>query len=167
VYVLAVIEHGSRRVRVLRATEHPVQSRVVQQARNLLMDLDDAGTRARLVPHDRDASLSAASGAVLQFAGIRVIHTAVQEPHEEGQPVARTAVSPGRGLDRRLARRLFGSFVAALVVILVAGALQVIARELWQATAWQGPRSHVPPPGAGPSADEGRASKPHGSRVKR
>ena len=36
VYVLAVIEHGSRRVRVLGATEHPVQSWVVQQARNLL-----------------------------------------------------------------------------------------------------------------------------------
>ena len=39
VYVLAVIEHGSRRVRVLGATEHPVQSWVVQQAQNLLMDL--------------------------------------------------------------------------------------------------------------------------------
>ena len=35
VYVLAVIEHGTRRVRVLGATENPVQSRVVQQARNL------------------------------------------------------------------------------------------------------------------------------------
>jgi len=33
VSVLAVIEHGSRRVRVLGATEHPVQSWVIQQAR--------------------------------------------------------------------------------------------------------------------------------------
>ena len=32
VYVLAVIEHGTRRVRVLGATEHPVQAWVVQQA---------------------------------------------------------------------------------------------------------------------------------------
>jgi putative transposase len=32
VYVLAVIDHGSRRVRVLGATEHPVQSWVVQQS---------------------------------------------------------------------------------------------------------------------------------------
>ncbi|MDX6422038.1 MAG: putative transposase [Trebonia sp.] len=32
-YVLAVIGHGSRRVRILGATEHPVQSWVVQQAR--------------------------------------------------------------------------------------------------------------------------------------
>src|SRR6266516_5865537 len=30
----------------------------------------------------------------------------------------------------------FGSFVAALLSIPVAGALQVITRELWQATAW-------------------------------
>ena len=49
VYVLAVIEHGSRCVRVLGATEHPVRSWVVQQARNLLMDLGDAGTRAKFV----------------------------------------------------------------------------------------------------------------------
>jgi len=44
VYVLAVIEHGIRRVRVLGATEHPVQSWIVQQAQNLLMDLEDADT---------------------------------------------------------------------------------------------------------------------------
>ena len=37
-YVLAVIEHGSRGVRVLAATQHPVQFWVVQQARDLLMD---------------------------------------------------------------------------------------------------------------------------------
>jgi len=43
VYVLAVIEHGTRRIRVLGATENPAQSWVVQQARNLQMDLDDAG----------------------------------------------------------------------------------------------------------------------------
>ena len=36
-HVLAVIEHGSRRVRVLGATEHPVQSWVVQQARKDLI----------------------------------------------------------------------------------------------------------------------------------
>ena len=36
VYVLAVIEHGTRRIRILGATEHPVQAWVVQQARNLL-----------------------------------------------------------------------------------------------------------------------------------
>jgi transposase len=60
VYVLAAIEHVTRRVRILGATEHPVESWVVQQARNLLMDLEDAGTRVKFVLHDRDASFTAA-----------------------------------------------------------------------------------------------------------
>jgi transposase len=80
VYVLAVIEHGTRRVRVLGATGHPVQSWVVQQARNLLMDLEDAGTRVKFVLHDRDASFTAAFDAVSQSAGVRVIRSAVQAP---------------------------------------------------------------------------------------
>jgi putative transposase len=80
VYILAVIEHGTRRIRVLGATEHPVQSWVVQQARNLLMDLEDAGTRAKFMLHDRDASFTAAFDAVFQAVGVRVIRSAVQAP---------------------------------------------------------------------------------------
>ena len=80
VYVLAVIEHGTRRVRVLGATENPVQSWVVQQARNLLMDLEDAGTRVKFVLHDRDASFTAGFDAVLQTAGVRIVRSAVQAP---------------------------------------------------------------------------------------
>src|SRR5271169_4090093 len=60
VYALAAIEHGTRRIRILGATEHPIQSWVVQQARNLLMDLEDAKTSVKFVLHDRDASLTAA-----------------------------------------------------------------------------------------------------------
>jgi len=63
VYVPSVIEHGTRRVRVLGAAEHPVQSWVVQQARNLLMDLEDAGTQVKFVLHDRDASFAQAFDA--------------------------------------------------------------------------------------------------------
>src|SRR6266566_1044498 len=80
VYVLAVIEHGTRRMRVLGATEHPVQAWVVQQARNLLMDLEDAGTRVKFVLHDRDSSFTATFDAVFQAAGVRVIRSAVQAP---------------------------------------------------------------------------------------
>jgi hypothetical protein len=80
VYVLAVIEHGTRRVRVLGATEHPVQAWVVQQARNLLMDLEDAGTRVKHVLHDREASFTAAFDAVFRAAGVGVIRSAVQAP---------------------------------------------------------------------------------------
>jgi transposase InsO family protein len=80
VYVLAVIEHGSRRVRVLGATEHPVQSWVLQQARNLLMDPEDAGTRVKFMLHDRDTSFTAAFDEVFWAAGIRIVRSAVQAP---------------------------------------------------------------------------------------
>jgi transposase InsO family protein len=80
VYVLAVIEHGTRRIRVLGATENPVQSWVAQQARDLLMDLEDALMSAKFVLHDRDASFTAAFDAVFQAAGVGVVSSAIQAP---------------------------------------------------------------------------------------
>ena len=71
VYVLAAIEHGTRRIRILGATENPVQPWVVQQARNLLMDLDDAGMSQKFVLHDRDASFTAAFEAGRRGRGRR------------------------------------------------------------------------------------------------
>ena len=80
VYVLAAIEHGTRRIWILGATGHPIQAWVVQQARNLLMDLEDAGTRVKFVIHDRDASFTLAFDDVFMAAGARVIRSAVQAP---------------------------------------------------------------------------------------
>jgi transposase len=80
VYVLAAIEHGTRRVRILGATEHPIQAWVVQQARNLLMDLEDTGMQVKFALHDRDASFTAAFDAVFQATGARIVRSAVQAP---------------------------------------------------------------------------------------
>jgi len=44
------------------------------------MDLEDAGTGAKFVLHDRDASFTATFDSVFQAAGIRVIRSAVQAP---------------------------------------------------------------------------------------
>ncbi|WP_306750057.1 integrase core domain-containing protein [Saccharothrix yanglingensis] len=47
-HVLAAIEHASRRVHVLGVTAHPTACWVAQAARNLVMDLEDAGIRVVL-----------------------------------------------------------------------------------------------------------------------
>jgi Integrase core domain. len=80
VYVLAVIEHATRRIRILGATTHPVQAWVMQQIRNLLMDLEDAEAQIQFVIHDRDASFSRGVDALFQTTGIRVIRGAVEAP---------------------------------------------------------------------------------------
>jgi putative transposase len=81
-YVPAVIEHATRRVRVLGATFHPTADWVTQQARNVLMDIEDAGAGVKYLIHDRDASFGAAFDAVFTAAGIDVIRTGVRAPRQ-------------------------------------------------------------------------------------
>ncbi len=79
-YILAVIEHATRRVRVLGATAHPTAGWVTQAARNLVMDLDDAGVKARYLLRDRDAKFPALFDRVLTDAGIDIVLTGVRIP---------------------------------------------------------------------------------------
>jgi putative transposase len=79
-YVLAVIEHASRRIRILGATSHPVASWVAQAAKNLVMDLEDANARARFLIRDRDGKFPGLFDAVLKDAGIKVVLSGVQMP---------------------------------------------------------------------------------------
>ncbi|ROP41779.1 integrase core domain-containing protein [Saccharothrix texasensis] len=78
--MLAVIEHVSRRIRVLGATAHPTASWVTQAARNLAMDLDDASRHARFLIRDRDGKFPALFDAVLADAGIQVVLSGVRIP---------------------------------------------------------------------------------------
>ena len=78
--VLAVIEHANRRVRVLGATAHPTAAWVAQAAKNLVIDLEDAGCRARFLIRDRDGKFPALFDAVLQDAGIDVVLSGARMP---------------------------------------------------------------------------------------
>jgi putative transposase len=79
-YVFAVIEHANRQIRVLGATAHPTASWVAQAAKNLVMDLEDVGCRARYMIRDRDGKFPGLFDAVLADAGIEVVLSGVRMP---------------------------------------------------------------------------------------
>ena len=79
-YVLALIEHASRRIRILGATGHPTASWTAQAARNLVMDLQDADCRARFLIRDRDGKFPGLFDAILGDAGIEVVLSGVRIP---------------------------------------------------------------------------------------
>jgi putative transposase len=79
-YVFAVIEHPSRRIRILGATAHPTASWLVQAAKNLVMDLEDTGCQARFLIRDREGKFPEMFDAVLADAGIDVVLSGVRMP---------------------------------------------------------------------------------------
>jgi transposase InsO family protein len=79
-YVFAVIEHASRRIRILGATAHPTASWVTQTARNLVMDLEDTGCRAKFLIRDRDGKFPALFDTILADAGIEVVLSGIRMP---------------------------------------------------------------------------------------
>jgi putative transposase len=79
-YVLAVIEHASRRIRILGVTLHPTGEWTAQQARNLIMDLGEQADQIKFMIRDRGSNYTAAFNAVLAGAGIRTVLCNVQTP---------------------------------------------------------------------------------------
>ncbi len=80
-YVLVFICIGSRRIEYTACTSNPDGVWMLQQARNLLMNLDDRGQRPRLLIHDRDSKFSRTFDALFRSDGIRVIRTPVRAPN--------------------------------------------------------------------------------------
>ena len=81
IYALVFIHLGSRRIEYVACTSTPDGPWMLQQARNLLMDLDDRCERVRFLIHDRDAKFSRAFDAVFQSAGVGPIRTPVKAPN--------------------------------------------------------------------------------------
>jgi putative transposase len=79
-YVLAVIEHATRRIRILGATAHPTAAWTTQMARNLAMDLQDSSTTVKYLIRDRDSRYTAAFDAVLTDSGIAITKTGIRVP---------------------------------------------------------------------------------------
>ncbi|MEY9873674.1 transposase InsO family protein [Streptacidiphilus sp. MAP12-33] len=78
--ILAVIEHATRRVRILGTTAHPTATWVTQVARNLVMDLEDAGATVRYLIRDRDSKYPALFDKIIAVAGIQFVLTGVRMP---------------------------------------------------------------------------------------
>ena len=79
-YVLVFLSLATRRVEFVACTANPDTAWMRQQARNLLMELDDRRQHARFLIHDRDTKFSHAFDAILASDGIDVIHTPFQAP---------------------------------------------------------------------------------------
>ena len=73
IYVFFALEVRNRYVHILGTTSHPTGAWTTQQARNLLMDLDDRATTFRFLVRDRAGQFTASFDAVLAGAGIDTV----------------------------------------------------------------------------------------------
>jgi putative transposase len=79
--VLAFLSIGSRRIEHVAVTSKPDTAWMLQQARNLLMTLDDRDRQVRFLIHDRDAKFPRAFDALLESENIKIIRTPVRAPN--------------------------------------------------------------------------------------
>jgi hypothetical protein len=79
-YVLFFIELATRRVRLAGVTTNPDGRWVSQQARNLLMELNDGDARPRFLVRDRDSKFTREFDEVFRSEGIRVIKAPMRAP---------------------------------------------------------------------------------------
>jgi putative transposase len=79
--VLFFMELGTRRVHLAGVTANPNAAWVTQQARNVLLRLEDQGRRVRFLIRDRDAKFCRGFDDVFGSEGAQVLVTPVQAPN--------------------------------------------------------------------------------------
>jgi len=79
-YMLFFIELATRRVHLAGITANPDGRWVTQQARNLLMRLEDEGAEPRFLIRDRDSKFTCDVDEVFRPEGIRVIKAPLRAP---------------------------------------------------------------------------------------
>jgi putative transposase len=117
-YILFFIELATRRVRVAGITTNPDGSWVTQQARNLLMQLDEQGARRpRFLIRDRDSKFTLEFDEIFRSEGIRVIKAPVRAPKARAHAERWVGTVRRECLDRLLiiGRRQLQQVLAAYV----------------------------------------------------
>ena len=80
-HVLFFIEHASRRVYLAGCTAHPNMAWVIQQARQMVWQLEDRDTPIRFLIHDNDKKLPQSFDTVFKSTGVKIIHTPIRAPN--------------------------------------------------------------------------------------
>jgi putative transposase len=79
-YVLFFIELDTRQVHLSGVTTNPAGEWVIQQARNLSLDLTERSRSAKFLIRDRDTKFTSSFDEVFRTEGVRTIKTPVRSP---------------------------------------------------------------------------------------
>ena len=96
-YVLVLIDHDTRLLRIAGMTAKPIADWVIQEARNLSMELEDGASPIKLLIRDRDTKFTGSFDAVLADY---VEHDNAHRPHRPLGPRAPSVLgSPPAPID--------------------------------------------------------------------
>jgi hypothetical protein len=148
---LFFISIGTRRVEYVACTRNPDTAWMTQQARNLLMDLDDRNQRPRFLIHEHDTKFSRAFDGIFQSEAISIIRTPIRAPNANAYAERSVGSVCRECLDRLL---IFGRRQLEQV-------LRVYARHFNQQRPHRALELRPPDHGSGPDHPPTPALHPH------